>query len=92
VATGAAVAVRFGQLAAIAAGGLAGTWIAGLLSAKRGDLPVLSVIPVFAVVVGGVAWIACVEPEPAMAGLLVIPLLPLGIWLMPLVSRFRRAA
>src|SRR5262245_22924292 len=91
VASGKEAAVRIGQLAAIAAGGLAGTWIAGLLSTKRGGLPSVSVVPVYTVLVGGVAWIACVEPDPAKAGLLVIPLFPLVLWLVAPMSRFRRA-
>jgi hypothetical protein len=92
VASGVMVSMKLGQLAAIGAGGLAGAWIAGLLRAKRGDLPAHSVIPVFAVLVGGVAWIACVEPDPAKASLLVIPLFPLVLWLVAPMSRFQRAA
>jgi len=86
VATGAMVSSKLAQLAAIAAGGLAGNWVAGLLSAKRGGLPGQSVVPVYAVLVGGIAWIACVEPDPAQACLLVIPLGPVVLWIVPLLS------
>jgi hypothetical protein len=83
VASGAMVSTRLAQLAAIATGALAGSWIVGLLSAKRRGLPAAGVIPVYMVLVGGIAWIACVEPEPAKMGLLVIPFVP------ALVSMFR---
>ncbi len=85
VLSGALVSTRFAQLAAIAAGALAGSSIAGLLSAKRGGLPAASAIPVYVVLVGGIAWIACVEPEPAKVGLLVIP------FISALVMAFRAA-
>jgi len=89
VATGAMVSSKLAQLAAIAAGALAGSWIAGRFSTKRGGLPGQSVIPVYAVVVGGLAWSACVEPDPPQLGLLAIPLIPLVLWFIPLVSRVK---
>jgi hypothetical protein len=91
VVTGAMVSIRFAQLAATAAGALAGSWIATLLSPKPG-LPGKSVIPVYTVLVGGIAWIACVEPDPPQTGLLAIPLIPLALWLIPLVSRLMSGA
>jgi len=84
--SGAMVSIRFAQLAATAAGALAGSWIAALLSPKPG-LPGKNVVPVYTVLVGGIAWIACVEPDPPQTGSLVIPLIPLALWLVPLVSR-----
>src|SRR5207244_4034708 len=64
IATGAMVSSRLAQLAAIAAGALAGTWLAGFLGAEASDESARSLIPVFSVLVGGTAWIACVEPDP----------------------------
>jgi len=89
VATGAMVSSKLAQLAAIAAGGLAGSWIAGLLGGKRGQLPGQSVVSVYAVLVGGIAWLACVEPDPPKLALLAIPLAPLALWIVCLADMWR---
>jgi hypothetical protein len=83
VAIGAFVSTRLAQLGALAAAALAGSWIAGFVGPRQGESPLRSLIPVFTVLVGGITFVASVEPDPPQAGLLAIPLLPLVLWLPP---------
>jgi len=83
VAIGAFVSTRLAQFGALAAAALAGSWIAGFVAPRAGGSPLRSLIPVFTVLVGGIAFVACVEPDPPQPGLLAIPLLPLVLWLPP---------
>jgi len=89
IATGAMVSSRLAQLAAIAAGALAGTCVAGSFGAKSSDAPLRSLIPVFSILVGGIAWIACVEPDPPQTITLGLPLIPLAVCLVPSISRMK---
>jgi hypothetical protein len=81
VAIGAQVSLRFAQLAAITAGALAGCWVAQFLGARSSETSIRGLIPVFAVLVGGVSFIACVEPDPHATLLLALPFTPLFAWL-----------
>jgi hypothetical protein len=78
-AIGAEVSVVYGQLAAIAAAGLAGCW-ASTFIAPPPDLSLRPCTLVFAALVGGIALTACVEPEKPLVWLLLLPLLPLAAW------------
>jgi len=80
-AIGADVSLRFAQLAAIAAAGLAGCWLVGFFGARPSERSLRGLILSFAVLVGGIAFVACVEPDPPRARLLVLPLTPLIAWL-----------
>lgn len=80
--TGAVQSVVLAQLAAIAAGALAGSAIASAVGPKPSDSSLRSLVPVFVALVGGAAVVVAVEPDPPQTGLLAIPLLPLAMWLM----------
>jgi hypothetical protein len=86
VAIGAEVSLRFAQLGAIAAGGLAACWLGGFLNARPAEPAIRGLIPLFAVLVGGIAFVGCVEPDPPAPGLLVLPFVPL-IWSLWLFRR-----
>jgi hypothetical protein len=81
VAIGAQVSLRFAQLAAVTGGALAGCWVAQYLGARSSEKSIRGLIPVFAVLVGGVSFIACVEPDPHASFLLALPFTPLFAWL-----------
>ena len=84
LATGMMVSTRMAQLAAMAAAAIAGSWIALQFGRRQIEPTLRSLIPVFTLLIGGVAWSACVEPDPPLAWLLILPLLPLFIWLAAL--------
>jgi len=72
------VSVKLGQVAGIATAGLLGCGVANLTRptsvASRG------VIPGYVVIVGGLAFVAGIEPEPPLLALLLIPAAPLALW------------
>jgi len=78
VCVAAAISVRFAQLASLAAAALAGCWLAGFAAGKPMEGARRGLIPIFVVLVGGVAFTACVEPERPLLALLVLPALPLA--------------
>jgi hypothetical protein len=75
--------IKFGQLGLIATSGLAGVWAAtgwhwrpaSASASARG------LIPVFAVLLGGLAYVGCIDPQPPKIALLAIPASPLALWL-----------
>jgi len=83
--------LRFGQLAAVAAAAFAGVWLAALAMSNwpRGDerhpawLPtaIRGLVPVFALLIGGLAFVGTIDPDPQMPVMLVAPLAPLALWL-----------
>jgi hypothetical protein len=91
IAVGLEVSGKFGQVAAAAAAATAGSFAAtcfrtpasstnegfrgGLATAIRG------LVPVFAVLAGGAAFIGAIEPTPPLPILLVPPAAPLVLWL-----------
>jgi hypothetical protein len=82
VVIGGLVSLRLAQLAAIAASALLGAFLATITSRRSSEeASGESVLAVYAVLVGGIAWIACVEPDPPQPGLLAIPLLPAAMWI-----------
>jgi len=91
--TGAMVSVRLAQLAAIAAAAFAGCCINPVQRAGRStEESAAGIVSIFAALVGGVAWTACIDPDPPQLMLLAFPLLPLMLWLaaLPLVKRTDR--
>jgi hypothetical protein len=54
-------------------------------------------VPAIQIAIGGIAFVACIEPDPPQYGLLLLPAAPLGVWvgelqsLRKLSSRRRRA-
>jgi hypothetical protein len=73
------VSVRFGVLAAMVAGALAGCWLACMFYRKSSLPDSRCVAPLFAVLVGGAAYVGGIEPQPPLWWLLLIPAIPLAI-------------
>jgi hypothetical protein len=80
--------VRYGQLAGMAAAVLFGCGVAVAISRPVDAVPGNGLPPLFAVLVGGSAYVGCVEPEPPRWWLLLLPALPLVLG--PIVARFKR--
>src|SRR5262249_49485167 len=78
---GAMVSARLAQLAAMSAGAFTAAAISNAWFLKASDRAHRSLIAVFAILIGGIAWLAFVEPDPPQPMLLIIPLLPLLLWL-----------
>ena len=75
----AAVSARFAQLAGLLSGALLGCWLACL---RLGELPsaIRGLAPVYATLVGGLAFVACVDKDPPLTVLLAMPAAPLALW------------
>jgi hypothetical protein len=88
------VSVKFGQLAGIAAAALAGCWAASLWGGGQAAAAVRGMIPVFAILIGGLAYTGCIEPQPPRVLLLFAPAALLGLWACaaPPLARLRGAA
>ncbi len=91
LAIGAIYSTRHAQLAALFATAFTGISIALLFGSKAPDLSLQRLAPLFATLVGGIAWLACVEPDPPEPILLAIPLLSWGILALPTVLRLPSA-
>jgi hypothetical protein len=74
------VSVKYGQVAAIAAAAMTGCFGASFISAKRA-LAIRGLISVFAVLVGGLAFVGTIEPTPPQPIILLAPAAPLMLWL-----------
>ena len=74
----ATVSVRLGQVGGIAAAAMAGCGAASFFYSSR--FMARGLIPVFTIVVGGLALVGCVEPERPLVGLLLMPAAPLALW------------
>jgi hypothetical protein len=70
---------RYGQLAAMAAAALAGCLLMMAISRGSARLDVRGLVPIYALLVGGAAYVGCVEPQPPLWWLLLIPAIPLAI-------------
>jgi hypothetical protein len=86
IAAGVMVSTRFAQLAAISGAGLGGACAAGCFRGKADEMSAVGVVPVYVILVGGVAWIACVEPDPPQWALLLVPLLPFAFGPIAMVA------
>lgn len=72
------VSVSYGRAAGLAAAALAGCWGAAFLSAKA--VPSTGLALGFAVLVGGWAYVGCIEPQRPLLALLLVPAAPLALW------------
>lgn len=72
----AAISIRLANVGAVAAGALGGCWMSCFVSRMAAPAPAALCI-VFSALLGGIAFIACVEPDPPAVVLLVVPALPL---------------
>ena len=76
----AGVSIKYGQVAALAAAALAGCFGASFYTANRA-VAIRGLIPVFVVLVGGLAFVGVIEPTPPLPIILVAPAAPLMLWL-----------
>lgn len=78
VPTAVVVSGKFGQL-----GGIATAATVGCLASSvwcREAITIRGLIPVFTLVVGGLAFVGCIEPQQPLFALLLIPASPLALW------------
>jgi hypothetical protein len=85
------VSLIYGQVAGVAGAALCGCWLASLLSALTRNVSandtgirsqcIRGLIPVYAVLVGGLAFVGTIEPTPPMTIFLLAPAAPLMLWL-----------
>jgi hypothetical protein len=80
VVIGAVCSVRLAQLAALVAASITGISIALFSGSKVCEFALRRFAPLFAVLTGGISWLACVEPDPPQPMLLAIPLLTWLLW------------
>jgi hypothetical protein len=73
------VSLTYGQIAGVAAASLFGCGAATWLGISAGALRGL--IPVYTVLVGGIAFTGSIEPEPPLFLILLAPEAPLALWL-----------
>jgi hypothetical protein len=73
------VSLQYGQVAGISAAALLGCGAAACFGISGPALRGLN--PVYAVLVGGIAFSGSIEPEPAIYSILFAPLAPLMLWL-----------
>jgi hypothetical protein len=75
---GAEVSLMFGQLTGIAAAALGGACVCGFLTGPNGAAR--GAIPVYVVLVGGLAYVGAIEPEQPVLGILLAAAAPLSLW------------
>jgi hypothetical protein len=92
VAIGAEVSLRFAQLAGLAAAALAGCVLARLVGVDSSEEAQHSLILIFVALIGGISFVAAVEPDPPIVALLALPLTPLLGWLGAFFQHRRLAA
>jgi hypothetical protein len=85
------ISFTFGRLGIIAAAALGGCWAAGCLA--KSAVVARSVIPVFAVMAGGLAYVGCIGREPPLWALMLVVAAPLALWACAIgpLSRMRGA-
>jgi hypothetical protein len=83
-----AISLKTGQVAIVAAAALAGCFVAALIAANRAaskeshDIGTRSLIPLFAILVGGLAFVGTIEPvRGPIPIILLAPAAPLVLWL-----------
>lgn len=72
------VSVTYGRVAVVAAGSLAGVCAGAWWGSD--DSETRALIPAFTVIVGGIAFVGFIEPDPPLFGLLALPVAPLSLW------------
>lgn len=78
------VSLTYGRLAGLAVVALAG--LCGLSWVRRNEIEVRGLMPAYAILCGGCAFVGSVEPQPPLYGLLLMPAAPLGLWLASIRS------
>jgi hypothetical protein len=80
----ACVSLRFGQLTGLLAGATIGSCLSGFWYERQA---VRGLLPPVAILAGSLAFIAYIEPEQPLTGMLLLPAAPLVLWftlLLPL--------
>jgi hypothetical protein len=72
------VSLTFGQLAGIVTAAIAGCCVGSLF----GTSPIVSrgLIPIFVVLIGGLAFVGCIESQPPRFAMLLAPAAPMVLW------------
>jgi MFS family permease len=70
--------VSYAGLVGVSTAALAGGWLSTVLQRENHLLSAFSLV--YAVNIGGWAFIACVTPRPPLGGMLIAPLAPLSLW------------
>jgi hypothetical protein len=73
------VSLQYGQIAGAQAAALFGCGVAAWLGVRGAAMRGL--VPVYAVLVGGIAFSGSIEPEPPIYSIMLAPLAPLALWL-----------
>ena len=55
------------------------------------ELAVRALLPAATIIVGGSAFVGCIEPQPPLYGLLALPAAALGLWVSAVVPLKRRS-
>lgn len=76
----ACISLTYARIAGLAACALAGVWGAAWLRRTDDDVAVRAAVPAVQIVLAGIAFIACIEPDPPQYGLLLPPAAILGVW------------
>jgi hypothetical protein len=85
----ACVSVTYAQVAGVAACALGGVWGGVCLRQRDDELAVRAALPAALTIVGGIAFVACIESERPQYGLLLLPIAPLGLWICQLPALHR---
>ncbi|MFO1095960.1 MAG: hypothetical protein U0992_22035 [Planctomycetaceae bacterium] len=75
----ASVSLTYGQIAGLAACALGGVWTGMWLTGRDDELATRAAVPAALILIGGIAFVGCIEPEPPNYGLLLLPGAPLGL-------------
>ena len=75
------VSVSYGRIAGVAAAATFGSLVT---SGLHNDDENTGLLPAYVVVVGGAAFVGCVEPQPPLIGILCLPATPLALWVFML--------
>jgi len=84
--------VRFAQLAGIAAAAFAGCWFVIAIAKRNATVDIRGAVPIYGVLMGGMAYVGCIEPEEPLWWLLLIPTIPLTVGLAARFVRQYRAS
>jgi hypothetical protein len=84
--------VRYGQVAGMGAAAFAGSWLVVAVGRRSSAFECRSIAPLYSVLIGGMAYVGCVEPEEPLWWLLLIPAVPLVVGLTTRFIRPYRAS
>ena len=81
------LSLMFGQVTGIVAAGLLGVAAAMCLVSNSADERVLTIrglLPWYAILAGGMAYVGYINPTPRLGGLVIVPAAPLALWVLTL--------